>query len=59
MSVGKVQLAKLPDAGVPSAGVVRVGLVSVLLVSVSAPASVASVPVVGNVTLVAPVNVRV
>ena len=34
LSVGNVQLAKLPDAGVPSAGVVSVGLVSVLLVSV-------------------------
>lgn len=34
LSVGKVQLAKLPDAGVPSTGAVIVGLVSVLLVSV-------------------------
>ena len=54
-----VQDDKLPDAGVPSAGVVNVGEVSVLLVSVSLPASVASVPVVGSVTPVAPVTVRV
>ena len=36
-----------------------VGAVSVLLVSVSDPANVLSVPVVGNVTLVAAVSVRV
>ena len=59
MSVGKVQLAKLPETGVPRAGVVSVGLVSVLLVRVSDPASVASVPVVGKVTFVVPVSVRV
>ena len=50
---------RLPDAGVPNAGAVSVGLVSVLFVNVSLPAKVASVPVVGNVTLVAAVSVRV
>ena len=54
-----MQEVRLPDAGVPSAGVVSVGEVSVLLVSVSDPANVLSVPVVGNVTLVAAVSVRV
>jgi hypothetical protein len=67
-----VQFVRVPDAGVPSAGVTNVklvndpdavpenvGLVNVLFVRVSDPASVASVPVVGNVTLVAPVNVMV
>ena len=54
-----VQLDRVPDAGVPRAGVVNVGEVSVLLVSVSVPASVASVPVVGSVTPVAAVTVRV
>jgi len=38
---------------------VTVGFVSVLFVNVSVPASVAKVPVVGKVTLVAPVNVLV
>ena len=38
---------------------VTVGFVSVLFVNVSEPASVAKVPVVGNVTLVAPVSVLV
>ena len=38
---------------------VTVGLVSVLLVNASEPAKVANVPVVGNVTLVAAVAVRV
>jgi hypothetical protein len=37
----------------------KIGAVSVLLVSVSLPASVDNVPVVGRVTLVAPVEVRV
>ena len=54
-----VQDESTPLAGVPSAGVVSVGLVSVLLVSVSVPAKVPSVPVVGKVTLVAAVSVRV
>jgi hypothetical protein len=36
-----------------------IGVVRVLLVKVSVPAKVANVPVVGNVTLVAPVSVRV
>ncbi len=54
-----VQADNTPLAGVPSAGVVRVGLVSVLLVNVSVPAKVLKVPVVGNVTLVVPVKVRV
>ena len=47
-----VALVRTAADGVPSAGVVRVGDVSVLLVRVSVPASVASVPVVGRVTLV-------
>ena len=38
---------------------VTVGFVSVLFVNVSEPANVAKVPVVGKVTLVAPVNVLV
>lgn len=38
---------------------VTVGLVSVLLVNASEPAKVANVPVVGNVTLVAAVAVKV
>ena len=54
-----VQELSTPEAGVPSAGVVSVGLVSVLFVNVSLPAKVASVPVVGSVTLVAAVSVRV
>ena len=54
-----VQVLKPPLAGVPSAGVVRVGEVKVLLVSVSEPAKVAKVPVVGKVTFVTPVSVRV
>ena len=54
-----VRLVATPLVGVPSAGVVSVGEVSVLLVSVSVPAKVLSVPVVGNVTLVAAVSVRV
>lgn len=54
-----VQEPRFPDAAVPRAGVVSVGLVSVLLVNVSLPANVASVPVVGRVTLVAAVSVRV
>jgi hypothetical protein len=49
-----VQLVRVPLEGVPSAGVVSVGLVSVLFVSVSVPASVASVPVVGSVTVPEP-----
>ena len=53
-----VALVSVPLDGVPSAGVVRVGDVSVLLVSVSVPARVASVPVVGSVTVVSAVAVR-
>ena len=49
-----VKLVAIPDAGVPKAGATRV-----LLLKVSAPAKVASVPVVGNVTFVAPVAVNV
>jgi hypothetical protein len=54
-----VQFVNTPLAGVPSAGVTNVGLVSVLFVRVSVPASVASVPLVGSVTFVVPVNVSV
>jgi hypothetical protein len=36
-----------------------IGVVSVLLVKVSEPAKVANVPVVGKVTFVVPVSVRV
>ena len=54
-----MQELSTPDAGVPSAGVVSVGEVSVLFVNVSVPAKVASVPVVGKVTLVAAVSVLV
>ena len=54
-----VQELNTPLAGVPSAGVVSVGEVRVLLVSVSVPAKVAKVPVVGKVTFVVPVKVRV
>jgi len=36
LSVGKVQLVRVPELGVPNIGVVSVGLVSVLLVSVLA-----------------------
>jgi hypothetical protein len=54
-----VQLVNVPEDGVPRTGVVRVGLVRVLLVNVSAPARVAKVPVVGSVTLVVAVAVRV
>jgi hypothetical protein len=43
----------------PSVGVVNVGDVSVLFVNVSLPASVASVPVVGRVTVVAAPSVKV
>jgi hypothetical protein len=46
-----VQFVRVPLEGVPNTGVVSVGLVSVLFVSVSVPASVASVPVVGSVTV--------
>ena len=46
-----VQFVRVPLEGVPNAGVVSVGLVSVLFVSVSVPAKVASVPVVGSVTV--------
>ena len=53
-----VQEESTPLAGVPSAGVVSVGEVKVLLVKVSEPAKVASVPVVGSVTPVAPVTVK-
>ena len=54
-----VQLVNVPDAGVPNAGVVNVGLVRVLLVNVSVPASVANVPLIGSVTLLAAVVVNV
>ena len=40
----------------PRVGVVNVGAVNVLFVRVSLPANVASVPVIGNVTLVAAVE---
>ena len=43
----------------PRAGVVMVGAVSVLLVKVSVPTKVASVPDVGKVTFVAPLDVNV
>ena len=43
----------------PNVGVVKVGEVNVLLVNVSVPAKVANVPAVGNVTLVAAVEVNV
>jgi len=43
LSVGNVQLDKLPLAGVPKAGAVSVGLVSVLLVSVCVPFKVTTV----------------
>jgi hypothetical protein len=60
VEIGKpVALDSVPEEGVPSAGVVSVGEVSVLLVKVSEPAKVLKVPVVGKVTLVAPVSVRV
>jgi len=60
VEIGKpVQLVNVPEDGVPRTGVVRVGLVRVLLVNVSAPANVAKVPVVGRVTLVVAVAVRV
>ena len=52
-------LVNIPDAGVPKFGLVKVGLVNVLLVKVSVPAKVANVPVVGSVTFVAAVEVRV
>jgi hypothetical protein len=48
-----------PKVGVVIVGLLRVGLVNVLLVNVSVPANVAKVPVVGRVTLVVPVEVRV
>jgi len=54
-----VQFVRVPEEGTPSAGVVSVGEVSVLLVNVSLPAKVAKVPVVGRVTLVDAVVVRV
>ena len=54
-----VAFVNVPLAGVPSTGAVSVGEVSVLLVKVSEPAKVASVPVVGKVTFVVPVGVRV
>jgi hypothetical protein len=54
-----VALVIIPDAGVPKIGLVNVGLVNVLLVKVSVPARVAKVPVVGKVTFVKAVEVRV
>lgn len=54
-----VAFVNIPDVGVPNAGEVKVGLVRVLFVSVSAPANVASVPVVGKVILVALVETKV
>ena len=54
-----MQFVRVPLDGVPNAGVVRVGEVSVLFVSVSDPARVTKVPVVGSVTLVAAVEVKV
>ena len=55
----KVTLLMVVAVAAPRVGVVIVGFVSVLLVNVSAPASVAKVPVVGKVTAVVPVAVRV
>ena len=54
-----VAFVKVPDAGVPNTGAVNVGLVKVLFVKVSVPAKVAKVPVVGKVTVVAAVLVKV
>ena len=54
MSIGKVQLVRVPDEGVPSAGEIKV-----LPDSVSVPVKVANVPVVGRVTFVAAVEVKV
>ena len=64
-----VVFVRSPEAGVPNAGVMNVGevkvplltvgLVNVLLLKVSAPVRVARVPAVGNVTFVAPVDVKV
>ena len=54
-----VAFVNTPEAGVPKAGAVNVGLVNVLLVKVSAPPSVAKVPVVGKVTFVVAVVVSV
>ena len=54
-----VQEDSTPCDGVPNNGVVNVGEVKVLFVRVSVPAKVLKVPVVGNVTLVVPVSVRV
>jgi hypothetical protein len=51
--------ARLVPEATPKVGVVIVGFVSVLLVKVSVPANVARVPVVGRVTFVAPVEVKV
>jgi hypothetical protein len=53
-----VAFVKVAELGVPNAGVVKVGLVSVLFVNVSAPVSVASVPVLGNVIFVALVDTK-
>ena len=49
-----MQFVKVPDAGVP-----KTGAVNVLLANVSVPFKVAIVPVVGNVILVVPVEVKV
>jgi hypothetical protein len=48
-----------PKVGVVIVGLLSVGLVNVLFVNVSVPAHVAKVPVVGSVTVVVPVEVRV
>ena len=54
-----IEADSVPDDGVPRTGVVRVGEVRVLLVKVSVPANVDNVPVVGSVTPVPAVTVKV
>jgi hypothetical protein len=51
--------ARLVPEATPKVGVVIVGLVNVLFVNVSVPPNVARVPLVGSVTLVVPVEVKV
>ena len=54
-----VAFVKVPDAGVPKIGAENVALVNVLLVKVSVPVRVAKVPVVGKVSEVVAVEVKV